>query len=812
MQYNIVVLLNLLQIITCTILIGVVSKYGRKFRQVRALQNMLYVIYFASIFYFIGLLQKDTQIFLFVMRFFSLPLYLLVPVFISVFFISIAEWKPWEYHVTKFFFISIPVFLICVILIKPDILIERTEKIVFGHVIFWKPFFFLTFFHSAGCAAVKIYSIIMHYLKQKKKLFSLLILIASGLSALILGFVFTKVLPAFYREMPFAGTIPLLFIPIGGFFAVKLNPDFLTADQAFVAIEVLQHTEKKLQNAYDEVEIKIAQRTAEISEANRKLMTAKMTVEAVETLNRKILSEFSHQLRNPLNAIIEYAGLLSSSVNNGTDSKYAGIIKAESKKIDLLINKIFSITSAHGLTRSVFCGEFNLRMLLIEIETAFKPVCDSKKTFLRIYIDHAIPDILAGDEVTLRQILICFIGNALKHTDTDGIILKIKISRSLPVEIHLCFEVETDSGFIFPAETFCFDAEYPFENSEKLIKTMNGKTGLEKDTENKIIHWCVIPFGLSDKKKSHSCENRTAENTRNAHTAMGTRVLLAEDYAVNREVASFHLTAMGCTVLPAENGKEAVDIYINELPDMIFMDVRMPVMDGLTASRKIRALPEGKNVLIFGLTANVLLDDQQECINAGMNEVILKPFTYDKLFAAVSKFIQKQEGLNPSPATSNTRCVKVGGVQDEHRPPTRAEKATDQKQDASPIDLDKFIKDLGGDRAHCLGIIMRFSERALKQMTAVSVHTENEKWEEVAGAAHAVKGGALTIGALPLAESADVLEQKSRQPGEDKVRNAPDFKKEITLLTEKVLKEIARLRECVLYINITTGKPGDSGR
>lgn len=107
---------------------------------------------------------------------------------------------------------------------------------------------------------------------------------------------------------------------------------------------------------------------------------------------------------------------------------------------------------------------------------------------------------------------------------------------------------------------------------------------------------------------------------------------------------------------------------------------------------------------------------------------------------------------------------------------------------------------------------MRFSERALKQMTAVSVHTENEKWEEVAGAAHAVKGGALTIGALPLAESADVLEQKSRQPGEDKVRNAPDFKKEITLLTEKVLKEIARLRECVLYINITTGKPGDSGR
>lgn len=385
----------------------------------------------------------------------------------------------------------------------------------------------------------------------------------------------------------------------------------------------------------------------------------KKAKEAAETANlakSKFLANMSHELRTPLNTVLGFTQLIARAKNlNSQQKEYLRIINRSGEHLLLLINDILQIAKIEAKKEKLIETNFDFYALLKSIRDTCQIKATSKNLEFKMKWKEHIPQYLRADESKLRQILINLLNNAIKFTSDGSVVLKISVKNKFlnSKKISLLFEVK-DTGFGI-AEDEIDNLFQPFLQTEigrisqegtglgllicsNFVKLMGGKLSV-KSTLGKgscfSFDVLVLPIEKTEKTKIKN------------HQVIGIapkqrkyRLLVAEDVKENRLLLTELLREVGFEVYCAKNGQQAIEKWRSWQPDLIWIDIRMPKIDGYEATKKIRKL-EGKNqkTIIIALTANVSVNEREKLLKAGCNDFVTKPFCQDTIFEKIGKYL-----------------------------------------------------------------------------------------------------------------------------------------------------------------------------
>ena len=385
--------------------------------------------------------------------------------------------------------------------------------------------------------------------------------------------------------------------------------------------------------------------------------------ELAETANRAksaFLAHMSHEIRTPMNAIIGLASILQmrGGLNEDQAGKLAKISSAGEHLLSL-INDILDLSKIEAGKVSLEQVDFSVAGMMDKITLLFADRIQAKGLRFAIDTDH-LPAMLCGDATRVGQMLINYLGNALKFTAAGEITLAAAIVEKTPGDLLLRFAVEdTGIGMSEEQRARLFAA---FEQADGSTTRRYGGTGLGLAINKHLAHLMGGEVGVAARPGGGSVFWFTARLARATSTSCeltakvpealsaqkilqrdyrGTRVLLAEDDEINREVAGDMLTDAGLDVDFAEDGRQAVTMAQGYRYALILMDMMMPEMNGVTATRAIRQLPGYADTPILAMTANAFDTDRQACLEAGMNDHLGKPVTPKNLYSLLLRWLNR---------------------------------------------------------------------------------------------------------------------------------------------------------------------------
>jgi len=409
--------------------------------------------------------------------------------------------------------------------------------------------------------------------------------------------------------------------------------------------------------------LRVAGALMDITDTKNMLMEMERQKSAAEAANRAkttFLNTMSHEIRTPMNAIIGMT-MIGKSTNDVNQKNHA-LEKIEDASSHLLgvINDVLDMAKIEASKLEISSVEYNFEKMLQKTLTIIHFRVDEKKQHLTANIDNNIPRFLFGDDQRLAQVITNLLSNAVKFTPENG---NIHLEASLLNETNgiceLQIEVVDDGIGISPEhQDRLFNAFEQAESgtsrkfggtglglaiSKRIVELMGGKIWVESEL-GKGAKFIFIIKALRSNKASYSIDYteeglNTEEKTENKGMTdgefIGRTLLFAEDVEINREILITLLESTGITIDCAENGKEALE-KITASPekyDIVFMDIQMPIMDGLEATRQIRKLPncERGRLPIIAMTANVFKEDVEACLAAGMDDHLSKPLDIDKV-------------------------------------------------------------------------------------------------------------------------------------------------------------------------------------
>jgi CheY-like chemotaxis protein len=385
--------------------------------------------------------------------------------------------------------------------------------------------------------------------------------------------------------------------------------------------------------------------------------------EAAETANvakSAFLANMSHEIRTPLNAITGMAHILHRS---GLTPDQAGKLdKIENAGSHLLriINDVLDLSKIEA-------GKFALEDAPVHVEAMLGNVAamlgqKAQDKGLRFNIETtSLPRNLHGDPTRLQQALLNYASNAIKFTEAGHITLRVKEETQTDTTATLRFEVQdTGIGIAPEVQSKLFKAFEQADNSttrkyggtglglaitRKIAEVMGGAAGVISTEGHGSSFWftAVLRKGPQTIEEPARAGLETAEQIIQREYA-GQRILLAEDEPVNREIATMLLEDVGLHVDLAEDGRQAVEKATSGHYAVILMDMQMPVLNGLDATRQIRQLPGCAATPILAMTANAFAEDKNQCFEAGMDDFISKPVKPDVLYETLLKWFEKGRG------------------------------------------------------------------------------------------------------------------------------------------------------------------------
>ncbi len=425
-----------------------------------------------------------------------------------------------------------------------------------------------------------------------------------------------------------------------------------------VAVDVtkLKVAEAELERHRNHLEAMVEERTAALTDAKR-------AAESASLAKGSFLANMSHEIRTPMNAILGLSGLLRRKPQEPDTAEKLVKIEAAGKHLLGIINDILDFSKIEAGKIKLSEEPVDVRVLAVNVCSMVAESAKAKGIQLRTEVDF-LPQQLLGDLTRLTQTLLNLVSNAVKFTETGSVTIRTLRQHEDEESILIRFEViDTGIGISREALGRLFT---PFEQADtstvrsyggtglglaiarRLAQLMGGDAGVESVLGEGSTFW----FTASLKKASQACDEADLAPQSEVVAQLqqkfaGARILLAEDNEINQLVAQEILEDAGLVCDLVENGEVAVTM-VRSVPAgtyaLILMDMQMPRMDGVTATRTIRQLDGGQRIPVVALTANAFVEDEARCREAGMNDFVSKPVDPDRLYQALLKWLGSQAG------------------------------------------------------------------------------------------------------------------------------------------------------------------------
>ncbi|MFG1492930.1 GAF domain-containing protein [Halobacteriovorax sp. ZH4_bin.1] len=393
-------------------------------------------------------------------------------------------------------------------------------------------------------------------------------------------------------------------------------------------------------------------------EYEKSLRDATKSAQEASKAKSLFLANMSHEIRTPLNSIVGFSDLLSKADISNEYVEYASSLKSSSEVLLNLVNDILDISKIEASAISLDKRTFNLKDLLIEVMDIFTWPAKKKNISLSYSIEESLAHFFIGDSSRIMQILINLISNAIKFTDEGSILVKVQENTSADLPGNLIINV-IDSGIGIPEDVKdnIFKA---FDQGKKSTTREHGGTGLGLAITKELVELMggsihvksregigsefVISLALEvEKNQQAPFVQNEGPNKEEKLDASELKILLVDDAINNRNLIKVYLKNENATIIEAENGQEAFDLYKKENNfDIILMDLQMPIMDGFEAIEKIRDLERSENISrasIIALTAYALKEDKERCFEIGCDEYLIKPVKKDGVIKLINKVL-----------------------------------------------------------------------------------------------------------------------------------------------------------------------------
>lgn len=421
-----------------------------------------------------------------------------------------------------------------------------------------------------------------------------------------------------------------------------------TSERAFpVGCEILPFKASQISNGGYYV---ILRDITERKQAIKKLVDAKDVAENNMKIRQQFLANMSHEVRTPMNAIIGLSNLLLDSKLSGKQEEFANSIKLSADNLLVIINDILDISKIESGKLTIENVSFNFNQLIEGVQSIFKHKSEQNGVKFIMDIDEGIPQFLSGDPTRLNQILLNLISNAVKFTDKGHILLAITSVENSESEIKLRFTIEdTGKGIakqnlekifnVFTQESDNTTRLYGGTGLglaivKQLVSLQGGTIAVDSTVNKGSTFTAELSYGIPQKNSVQTNEfNEDFEFSKLKES----RIIMAEDYPMNQLLAKSLFDKWGINLTIVENGKLLLDDLNTNSYDIILMDIQMPEMDGLEATRKLRR--RGIITPVIAITAHAFKEEQEQCIKAGMNDFISKPFKEDVLKEKLITFL-----------------------------------------------------------------------------------------------------------------------------------------------------------------------------
>ncbi|TAF31994.1 MAG: PAS domain S-box protein [Cytophagales bacterium] len=497
---------------------------------------------------------------------------------------------------------------------------------------------------------------------------------------------------------------------------------------------------------------------SELKQTTEELVKAKELAEKSLEVKKQFLSNMSHEIRTPMNGIMGMIDILGLTKLEPEQSHYVNTIKKSSSTLLNILNDILDLSKIEAGHTSIRPSEVAINNILDKLYTLFVQEAERKHNQLKYHIESNVPPCLSLDETRVLQILSNLTSNAIKFTENGQINIQVSFSPS-PSSMSglLMFEVkDTGIGIAENDLVLLFRSFSQVESnytrsfggtglglaiSKELCRLMNGDIGVSSKPKQGSTFWFTVEANICDKPVHLVAHNLSLENSEDINVFFNNhpKILIVDDNLVNLMVASKILSAVGCRIQTARSGIEAIEFAIKENFDLIFMDIQMPEMSGITTTQILKS-KKSQLPPIIALTAFTLPEEREEFLAEGMNDFLAKPIRAHLLIGKVQEWIKgnsyKEDTLKN---LEDTQCEFKN----------------------LPILNNKAIQQLAkyGGRELLEDSLAQFSEEGRELLEESQTAFDKRLLSELRSFIHTIKGSCGTVGAERMHKRATALEK-----------------------------------------------------